>query len=124
LLIDGQVQRDVIRAWRLLGRSVAEAAYELGNGAQVTAQDTVPFAVWAVATFLHHYPAAVTACVRAGGDVDTTGAIVGGIVAAYTGVGNHAGVRGIPGGWLSRREPLPTWAGRERHRYAPRNPCW
>ncbi len=72
-LIDGQVQRGVARARRLLGRSVAEAAYELGNGARVTAQDTVPFAVSAAATFLHDYPAALTACVQAAGDVDTTG---------------------------------------------------
>jgi ADP-ribosylglycohydrolase len=114
-LIDGQVQRGVARARRLLGRSVDEAAYELGNGAQVTAQDTVPFAVWAAATFLHDYPAAMTACVRAGGDVDTMGAIVGGIVAAYTGIGRRSGVRGVPPGWLDQREPLPSWAHREQY---------
>ena len=33
------------RATRLIGRSVEEAAYELGNGSRVTAQDTVPFAL-------------------------------------------------------------------------------
>jgi ADP-ribosylglycohydrolase len=116
-LIDGQVQRGITRTRRLLGRSVAEAAYELGNGAQVTAQDTVPFAVWAAATFLHDYPAALTACVQAGGDVDTMGAIVGGIVAAYTGMGERARVRGIPPGWLEQREPLPTWAHREHYQH-------
>ena len=110
-LIDGQVQRGAVR----LGGSVDEAAYELGNGAQVTAQDTVPFAVWAAATFLYDYPAALTACVQAGGDVDTMGAIVGGIVAAYTGIGQHGGVRGIPPDWLHQREPLPTWAHREQY---------
>jgi len=116
-LIDGQVQRGIARAQRLLGRSVAEAAYELGNGAQVTAQDTVPFAVWAAVTFLHDYPAALTACVQAGGDVDTTGAIDGGIVSAYTGIGRRSGVRGIPPDWLDQREPLPTWAHREHHHH-------
>jgi ADP-ribosylglycohydrolase len=75
----------------------------------------VPFAVWAAATFLHDYPAAVTACVRAGGDVDTMGAIVGGIVAAYTGIGQRGGVRGVPPGWLEQREPLPGWAHREQY---------
>lgn len=111
-LVDGQVQRGVSRARRLLGRSVAEAAYELGNGSRVTAQDTVPFAVWAAATFLGDYPAAVTACVEAGGDVDTTAAIVGGIVAAYTGIGDGLDVRGVPPGWIAQREPLPAWAER------------
>ena len=84
------------RAIRLTGRSVAEAAYELGNGSRVTASHTVPFALWTAATYLEDYPAAVTACVQAGGDVDTTAAIVGGIVAAYTGLGNRPGVTGVP----------------------------
>ncbi|MEU2031095.1 ADP-ribosylglycohydrolase family protein [Nocardia amamiensis] len=109
-LIEGRTAGGVRRARRLLGRSVAEAAYELGNGAQVSAQDTVPFTLWAAATFLDDYPAAVTACVEAGGDADTTAAIVGGIVAARTGIGTRSGVRGIPPQWLSAREPLPTWA--------------
>jgi ADP-ribosylglycohydrolase len=42
----------------------------------------------------------VRACIEAGGDVDTTSAIVGGIVAAYT------GRAGIPAAWLRQREPL------------------
>jgi len=84
--------------------SVAEAAYALGNGAQVLAQDTVPFALWVAATHLDDYPAAILACVEAGGDIDTTSAIVGGIVAA------HTGVDGIPAEWLAAREPLPDWA--------------
>jgi ADP-ribosylglycohydrolase len=109
-LVDGRTANGVRRARKLLGRSVAEAAYELGNGAQVSAQDTVPFTLWAAATFLDDYPAAVTACVEAGGDVDTTAAIVGGIVAAHTGVGSRGKIRGIPEQWLSAREPLPTWA--------------
>lgn len=109
-LVDGRTAAGIRRARKLLGRSVAEAAYELGNGAQVSAQDTVPFALWASATFLEDYPAAITACVEAGGDVDTTGAIVGGIVAAYTGWGDRGAVRGIPLEWLAAREPLPGWA--------------
>jgi ADP-ribosylglycohydrolase len=84
---------------------VLEAAYELGNGEQVTAQDTVPFTLWVAARFLHDYPAAIRACVEAGGDVDTTAAIAGGVVASYT------GIAGIPAGWLAAREPLPDWAG-------------
>jgi ADP-ribosylglycohydrolase len=46
----------------------------------------------------------LTACVQVGGDTDTTAAIVGGVVAAYT------GVDGIPPAWRAAREPLPGWA--------------
>jgi ADP-ribosylglycohydrolase len=114
-LIDGQVQRGMARARRLLGATVGEAAYELGNGSRVTAQDTVPFALWTAATHLDNYPAAITACVEAGGDVDTTAAIVGGIVAAYTGLADRPGAVGVPAAWLRAREELPTWAGRNTH---------
>ncbi|GAA4457895.1 ADP-ribosylglycohydrolase family protein [Phytohabitans houttuyneae] len=103
-LVDSGVMSGTVRAGRLLGVSVAEAAYELGNGAQVLAFDTVPFALWAAATWLDDYPTAIHACVEAGGDVDTTAAIVGGIVAAYAGTGPN----GIPAEWLKRREPLPA----------------
>ncbi|WP_327116533.1 ADP-ribosylglycohydrolase family protein [Nocardia sp. NBC_01730] len=109
-LIDGHTTAGIRRARELLGHTVAEAAYELGNGARVSAQDTVPFTLWAAATYLHDYPAAITACIEAGGDADTTAAIVGGIVAAHTGIGNRADARGIPREWLSAREPLPSWA--------------
>ena len=103
---EGQVRDGIALAGRLLSRSTAEAAYELGNGSRVTAQDTVPFTIWAAARLLEDFPAAVTACVEAGGDVDTTGAIVGGIVAA------HTGVAGIPPAWLAAREELPSWCAR------------
>jgi ADP-ribosylglycohydrolase len=112
-LVDGATQRGVQRAAHLIGRSVEEAAYELGNGSRVTAQDTVPFALWTAATHLDDYPAAITACVRAGGDVDTTAAIVGGIVASHTGVGDRIGATGVPPAWIQAREPLPPWARRE-----------
>ncbi|WP_329109220.1 ADP-ribosylglycohydrolase family protein [Micromonospora sp. NBC_01699] len=102
----GQVGRGIHRAITVGHRSTAEGAHELGNGSQVTAQDTVPFTLWVAARWLDDYPAAIRACVEAGGDVDTTAAIVGGIVAAYTGVG---GPGGVPTDWLAAREPLPTW---------------
>lgn len=109
-LVDGRTSDGIRRARELLGRTVAEAAYELGNGAEVSAQDTIPFTLWAAATFLDDYPSAVTACVEAGGDADTTAAIVGGIVAAHTGIGCRGDIRGIPEQWLAAREPLPEWA--------------
>ncbi|MEV6518234.1 ADP-ribosylglycohydrolase family protein [Micromonospora chalcea] len=102
----GEVHRGVRRAATLLGHPAAEVADALGNGSRVTAQDTVPFTLWVAATLLHDYPAAIRACVEAGGDVDTTAAIVGGTVAAYTGVG---GPGGVPEDWLTAREPLPGW---------------
>ncbi|HEX9999848.1 MAG TPA: ADP-ribosylglycohydrolase family protein, partial [Actinoplanes sp.] len=94
--------RDALLAGQRIER-VAEAAAELGTGARAMARDTVPFAVWVADRFLHDYPAAIAACLDAGGDVDTTCAIAGGIVAAYT------GPVGIPPAWLRAREPLPAW---------------
>jgi ADP-ribosylglycohydrolase len=68
----------------------------------------VPFAVWVAARHLDDYPGAITACVTAGGDVDTTAAMAGGIVAA------HTGVAGIPPAWLAAREELPGWVAASR----------
>lgn len=114
-LVPGAVARGVATAAAMLTVSVEEAVWALGNGAQTSAADTVPFALWVAATRLSDYPAAITACVEAGGDVDTTGAIVGGIVAALTGVGDHDDIVGVPHAWLAHREPLPTgllaWRG-------------
>ncbi|GLW34793.1 ADP-ribosylglycohydrolase family protein [Actinoplanes regularis] len=97
------VVRDGLTEAATLRVRLAEVAERLGNGGQATAQDTVPFALWVADRYLEDYPAAVAACVVAGGDVDTTAAIAGGVVAAYT------GIDGIPGEWLSHREPLPAW---------------
>lgn len=104
-LDDGDTSRRVRRARDLLGASAAEAAHELGNGSRVIAQDTVPLTIWVAATHLDNYPAAITTCIAADGDIDTTSAIVGGIVAAYTG----PGPTGVPQTWLAAREPLPDW---------------
>lgn len=97
------VRRGLERARRLLGRAPREAAWELGNGSRISAQDTVPYVLWAASTRLGDYEAAVRACVMVGGDMDTTSAMVGGIVAA------HLGRPAIPEPWLEAREPLPAW---------------
>jgi ADP-ribosylglycohydrolase len=97
------VRAGVARARRMLHLPADQVAHELGSGRLVTAQDTVPFTVWTAAKYLDDYPQAIRTCIRVGGDIDTTAAITGGIVAAYT------GVDGIPAGWLVAREPLPTW---------------
>ena len=99
----GRVHDGVRRAAGLLDRTREEAAYELGNGARVLAQDTVPFCVWVAARHLGDYERAVRDCVAVGGDIDTTAAITGGIVAA------HTGAEGVPRAWRDAREPLPGW---------------
>ena len=79
------------------------AAAILGNGTYISAQDTVPFALWCAAQHLHNYEEALWLTVSGLGDRDTTCAIVGGIVAL------SAGVESIPTEWLQAREPLPKW---------------
>jgi ADP-ribosylglycohydrolase len=81
----------------------ARAAAVLGNGRQVSAPDTVPFTLWVAAHHLDEYESAFWATASAGGDVDTTCAIVGGIVAA------HVGVEGVPASWRQACEPPPAW---------------
>lgn len=97
------VRRGLQRARRLKKATPEQAAQALGNGSRITAQDTVPFALWAAIRHWDDYPAGVRACVTVGGDMDTTAAIVGGIIAA------RAGFDGIPSDWLDYREPLPGW---------------
>ena len=79
-------------------------AGEVGCGLQISAQDTVPYAIWCAARHLDNLKGALWATASAGGDVDTTCAITGGIVAART------GTRSIPAHWLQACEPLPAWA--------------
>jgi len=78
----------------------ADAARILGNGDKVICSDTVPFCVWNAARNLKSFEDAVWSTVRVYGDMDTTCAIVGGIVAL------SVGRKGIPDDWLVAREPL------------------
>ena len=71
----------------------------LGNGSKVTAPDTVPLAVWLAERHAGDLPAGLWAVVEAGGDVDTVGAMVGGVVALHA---PHT----IPPTWFRLREPL------------------
>jgi ADP-ribosylglycohydrolase len=100
----GQVRRGLDRALRMRDHPVEQAARELGNGSRITAPDTVPFTLWVAARHHDDYEAAVRACAAVGGDMDTTAAIVGGIVAA------RVRLDGIPATWRAAREPLPAWA--------------
>ncbi|MFF4396110.1 ADP-ribosylglycohydrolase family protein [Streptomyces sp. NPDC001480] len=75
----------------------------LGCGRRTSAHDTVPFALWSAARSLGDYEAAFWTTAQVGGDVDTTCAIVGGVLAA-----GKAGTP--PAEWAQRTEPLPDWA--------------
>lgn len=97
----GPTQRGLLRAKDMLTEEAITVATELGNGSNVLAADTIPFAVWCAATHLDNYAEALWLCGEVGGDIDTTCAIVGGIVVGA------CGLDGIPADWRKQREPLP-----------------
>ena len=79
-----------------------DIAREFGCGEQVTALDTVAYCLWLAASQLDDYCEALWTAARVGGDVDTTCAIVGGIVSLAV------GMKEIPQQWRDHREPL-SW---------------
>ncbi|ATE70489.1 ADP-ribosylglycohydrolase family protein [Lysobacter capsici] len=98
----GEVRSKLIRAQSLsrVG-SLDHAVALLGNGSEMSAQDTVPYALWCCGQSLDNYQDALWLAVQAGGDRDTLCAIVGGVVALFV------GRDGIPPTWRERREALP-----------------
>ena len=99
-----EVHLRIAKAMALLENvTVHEAASALGTGAQVSAQDTVPFCLWAAARHLDNYEDALWTTVSGLGDRDTTCAIVGGIVVM------SAGIESIPPSWIKARERIPVW---------------
>lgn len=100
-LPESEVKSRVMRAIRFSSNaSVMHAVSVLGNGVLVSAQDTVPLALWCAAKRLDNFTEAMWLTVSALGDRDTTCAMVGGIVACYT------GLEGIPNKWRERREKI------------------
>ncbi len=85
------------------GTTVVHAASVLGNGIQISAQDTVPFALWSAANHLDDLVECLWTTVSALGDRDTTCAIAGNVVAA------RAGLAKVPSEWIASLEPLPGW---------------
>lgn len=79
----------------------ALAGQTLGNGASVSAPDTVPFCLW-IAAYYEDFEEALWSTVEALGDRDTTCAIVGSILAL------HVGESGIPEVWRRAKETLPV----------------
>lgn len=103
-LPQSEVRSKLIRAQSITSPgSLAFAISVLGNGTEMSAQDTVPFALWCCGQHLDNYPEALWLALSAGGDRDTICAIVGGIVACFV------GAQGIPADWIHRREALPEW---------------
>lgn len=103
-LTESEVYDGIKRAHDLPDNTSPEtAAVALGRGANLTCQDTVPFALWCAAEHLRDFEAAQWAGVSAGGDSDTICAIVGAVVALYR------GREALPAAWLSACEPLPKW---------------
>lgn len=86
-----------------LNTPAATVADMLGNGCQISAQDTVPFALWCAGTYLDSYEETIWQTIAILGDIDTNCAIVGGIVALYS------GIESIPPTWIEARESLPAW---------------
>ncbi len=75
----------------------------LGCGRRTTAHDTVPFALWSAARGLGDFEGTFWTTAQVGGDVDTTCAIAGGVVAA-------AAAGAPPAQWAGQTEALPQWA--------------
>ncbi|MEK7951402.1 ADP-ribosylglycohydrolase family protein [Luteolibacter soli] len=73
----------------------------LGAGHEMSAQDTVPFALWCCGQSLGDFEKAIRLGLLGGVDRDTICAIIGGVVTCYT------GSAAIPEEWIKRREPLP-----------------
>jgi ADP-ribosylglycohydrolase len=97
----GYTRDAITEALALPGEAtIAAAARALGNGAAITAPDTVPLCLW-LAARAGDFVEALWDTVSALGDRDTTCAIVGGILALKT------GRAAIPEEWLRSREKLP-----------------
>ncbi|MEO0562016.1 MAG: ADP-ribosylglycohydrolase family protein, partial [Chloroflexota bacterium] len=101
---DSEVKSGLVRASDIRTTMISHVVRMIGNGSRISAQDTVPFAVWCAARFRHDFEDAIWRTLSGGGDADTTAAMVGGISAM---VGSYDD---FPGAWVDAREPLPVWA--------------
>ncbi|MEU6881695.1 ADP-ribosylglycohydrolase family protein [Streptomyces sp. NPDC046712] len=80
----------------------ATVAAVLGSGRRTSAHDTVPYALWSAARGLGDFEQVFWTTAQVGGDVDTTCAIAGGVVASAT-------TGAPPTAWLDQTEELPDW---------------
>ncbi|XVU22394.1 ADP-ribosylglycohydrolase family protein [Actinoplanes sp. CA-054009] len=98
--VDGTDVGNGLRRVAGLDTDPRKVAGVVGCGRRMSAPDTVPFALWCAARHPADLEAALWATASAGGDVDTTCAITGGVVGARTGVG------ALPARWLAAAEPV------------------
>lgn len=97
-----EVRSKTRRARDISDHTPAETvATMLGSGYYISSQDTVPFVLWCAGEKLGNYEEALWLTARGLGDVDTTCAMVGGIVALSSTTSS------IPDTWIEAREPLP-----------------
>jgi ADP-ribosylglycohydrolase len=90
---------------------IAEVIKKIGNGSDVTAQDSVPLVLYCAGESLYNFEEAFWKTALAGGDTDTTCAMVCGIVAM------SVGYEGLPSHWQQNRQTLADWAlGEENNR--------
>jgi len=101
---ESEVKSGIIRARDLQSTAIDHVVGMIGNGYRISAQDTIPFALWCASHSLDNFENALWLTASGFGDVDTNCAIVGGIVALFV------GSQGLPSEWIQRREPLPLWA--------------
>ncbi|MEU6167038.1 ADP-ribosylglycohydrolase family protein [Streptomyces tanashiensis] len=101
-LPDSDVRSGVRIAARMPAHtSVRHAAEVLGSGYRMSGPDTVPYALWCAAGHLDDLHEGLWTTVAGRGDIDTTCAIAGGVIAART------GTAALPPAWHAAREPLP-----------------
>lgn len=98
-LPESETRSMLLRGTQLGPSNVEGVARVLGTGYKISSQDTVPFALFAVAHHLDDFEAALWWTVAGLGDRDTTCAIVGGTVALAA---------PPPAAWVAAREPLPV----------------
>lgn len=101
---DSEVKSGIKRAKEIQTTDISHVVGMIGNGSRISAQDTVPFVLYCAGQWLDNYEEAIWQTMSGGGDVDTTCAMVGGIVACYV------GQEGIPSKWIEQRGKLPEWA--------------
>lgn len=101
----GTLRSRLNRAARLSERAdVRTVTAAVGSSISLLARDTVPFCLWVFQTHADDFEAAMWSCVTAGGDTDTTCAIVGALVAA------RGGADAVPRAWRDATES-PAFVG-------------
>lgn len=103
-LPDSEVKENCLRASQIPSNTpIRDVGKLLGNGSGVSAMDTVPVALWCAVRWFDDFEEGFWNLASLGGDVDTTCAIMGGIIGSRS-------IDSIPQAWLDYREALPEWA--------------